>query len=194
MSASIELPFSAEVAFDAFADLPRQPSWSSWLRSVSYIDDDADDAINNDNDDESNVRSSPSPIPLRRTRWTMAWRRLTFSWIAKSTVLDRPRQIDWESTSGLRNRGSVKFVPLPMAVPVDDQQRVDGVDSDGGATNTLMTLSMTFVAPRIVAALVKRSDKISRLVEDRMLEPTLVGFRRVVMEEDLGISHHDSCH
>ena len=40
VDASIDLPFGADIAFDAFSDLPRQPSWSSWLRSVSYINND----------------------------------------------------------------------------------------------------------------------------------------------------------
>ena len=30
-------PFSAKIGFDTIADLTRQPSWSSWLRSVTYI-------------------------------------------------------------------------------------------------------------------------------------------------------------
>ena len=36
-SASIMLPFSEDVAFDAFSDLTRQPSWCKYLHSVSYI-------------------------------------------------------------------------------------------------------------------------------------------------------------
>jgi len=40
VSAEMELPFPAEIAHDAFSDLPRQPEWSPWLHSVECIAND----------------------------------------------------------------------------------------------------------------------------------------------------------
>jgi hypothetical protein len=46
---------------------------------------------------------------------------------------------------------------------------------------------MKFIAPRIVASIMKRSDVISTFMEDKMLMPTLINFREIVMEKDLGM-------
>jgi len=158
-SARITLPFPAAVAFDAFADLPRQPSWSPWLREVRYLDDDS-------NDDGG--AGSQTGIPFRQTRWTMGYRGFRFSWDAVSTRLERPAVIEWKSTSGLRNFGSVRFTEGGTAT----------------AAETEMVLSLTFVAPRVIAALFRRSSRIQELMET-MLTGTLVGFRDVVLEEDV---------
>lgn len=91
-SSTIILPFSASVAYDAFSDVTRQPSWSPWLYSVSYIDD------------GMNARSE--------TEWKMKLFGFQYSWRAISTRLDRPHFIEWQSTSGLRNGGRVQFEPL----------------------------------------------------------------------------------
>lgn len=61
-SASITLPFSSHVAYDAFSDVRRQPSWSPWLRSVSYLDG-SFDVSNNANKSE----------PFRETQWVAAF-------------------------------------------------------------------------------------------------------------------------
>lgn len=91
-SALIDLPFSADVAFDAFQDPTRQPSWSSWLRSVEYID----------------KFNTPEV-----TKWTMGMAGIKFSFIARHTNRDRANGIiEWRSESGLRNNGRVEIVRL----------------------------------------------------------------------------------
>ena len=161
VSSEVSLPFSATVAFDAFSDLPRQPSWSKWLKSVEYIDTLEDASV-----------CKQSGIPLRQTRWTLGYRGLRFSWDAVSTVLDRPNRIDWESTSGLKNLGSVQFVE----------------HKDGADMATIMTLSIKLSAPRIFVKLLRKSESIGAFVENKMLARTLKNFRDIVMEEDLKIS------
>ena len=54
------------------------------------------------------------------------------------------------------------------------------------AVETEMLLSMRFRAPRVIAALFRRSSKIRHVMEE-MLEGTLQGFKSVVMQEDLGL-------
>ena len=62
-SAAIVLPFSKDVAFEAFSDLSRQPSWCSYLGAVEYVGVAAECSV----DDEECV-------PLRSSRWTVAVR------------------------------------------------------------------------------------------------------------------------
>jgi len=65
-SASILLPFSEDVAFDAFSDLTRQPSWCKYLHSVKYIGLVDGEDIADDN------------IPLRKSQWTVGVKGLRF--------------------------------------------------------------------------------------------------------------------
>lgn len=146
VSSNIDLPFSAEIAFDAFSDLPRQSSWSPWLKSVEYVKDGSS----------------------RETKWTMkSVLGVSYSWNAISTRLERPRVIEWESSKGLKNWGRVEFV-----------------HKDVNATT--MRLTLTFVAPRIVARFFKNRDGgLSRVVKTRIVGRTLHNFRRVVLAEDV---------
>lgn len=180
VSSSINLPFSADVAFSAFADLPRQPSWSSWLHSVSYIENE-------------NPEYTECGIPLQETKWVMRWKKaraLSFSWKSRVTKFERPNCIEWESTSGLKNLGRITFIetegPKPRRIMENDMSE-EAVASTS-KVNTEMILEMKFIAPRIVAGMMRRSDAISSLMEDQMLEPTMTSFRRIVMEDDLGMT------
>ena len=88
IASEINLPFSAEIAYDAFSDLSRQPMWSPWLRSVEYISQ-------------------------TETVWEMRrFLGLSYSWTALSTKTERPRLIEWESTKGLKNYGRVEFTQI----------------------------------------------------------------------------------
>ena len=87
ISSEINLPVSSEVAFDAYSDLPRQASWSPWLRSVEYVGDEQNETL-----------------------WKM--RRImgvSYSWTAINRRVERPSVIEWESTKGLKNFGRVDF-------------------------------------------------------------------------------------
>lgn len=158
-SASIMLPFSADVAFTAFSDLTRQPSWCKYLYNVEYIDSEVNDD-NNNNDDGG---TPPSPI-LRSSKWTVGVKGLRFSWKARDTKIIRPHRIEWESTSGLKNIGSVVFTP------------------DNNSTQ--MKLCFIFVLPRVVSSLYRKLN-IRKYTEDVMLADMLQQFRDVVIREDL---------
>ncbi|KAG7359907.1 cyclase/dehydrase [Nitzschia inconspicua] len=86
VSSRIELPFSVYDAYDAYADLPRQPTWSSWLDSV---------VIKTDNPNES--------------VWTMKFLGIRYSWTAVAVQNKRPHIIQWKSITGLQNFGTVRF-------------------------------------------------------------------------------------
>lgn len=158
-SASIDLPFSAEVAFDAFSDLTRQPSWCKYLHSVEYIG--LVNEIETSRDD-----SSADNVPLRSSKWTVGVKGIRFSWTASDTRIIRNKRIEWASNSGLKNIGSVVFTPS---------------SSD---STTHMELCFTFVLPRFVSSLYRRLN-IRKYTEDVMLADMLRQFRDVVTEEDL---------
>lgn len=145
ITSEVPLPFSREVAFDAYSDLRRQPSWSSWLHSVEYTD-------------ESKEKS----------KWTMKFMGIKYSWTAVALKNERPHVIQWQSTSGLRNFGIVQFLP-----------------QNDAENPTLMTMKMTFVAPRAAAAVFRRSKAMAKFVKDKMILDSMVNFRNVVLEKDL---------
>ena len=176
VSAAIHLPFSAEEAFEAFSNLERQATYSSWIKSVTYIEDEE-----RQGDETSPViekRFSKCGMELKETKWVMGWRKFKFSWKSRVTTMERPHRIDWESTSGLQNMGSVRFEDIIRSSDEEDER-----DANGRVLKTRMTLSMKFIAPRIVASVLRRSDKISSLMEDKMLQPTLEKFSQVVSND-----------
>ena len=166
-SASIMLPFSADVAFSAFSDLTRQPSWCKYLHSVEYIG-----LVNEDEDNDSRINDSDlqtQDIPLRSSKWTVGVKGLRFSWTASDTRIIRNKRIEWASTSGLKNIGSVVFTPS---------------SSSQSDSTTHMTLRFVFVLPRLVSSLYRRLN-IRKYTEEVMLADMLEQFRDVVIEEDL---------
>mmetsp|Transcript_764 Transcript_764/g.1685 ORF Transcript_764/g.1685 Transcript_764/m.1685 type:complete len:428 (+) Transcript_764:186-1469(+) len=160
IKSEIELPFSAEVAYDAYSDLSRQASWSSWLESVEVVGNQND----GDGDDGSNNASKVESL------WTSKMFGIRYSWTAVAVKNERPHTIRWKSVTGLRNEGIVRFYK-----------------KEGNAYNqgpTLMTLRMAFVAPRAVSAMIRRSKKLSNYVEEKMIAQSLEGFRDIVLECD----------
>lgn len=153
VSTTLEVPFDAFIAFDAFSDLPRQAEFSPWLRKVEYIVP----------PDTTQGRVGRN---LGETKWYMGFRGVSFTWNAVSTKLERPTLIEWESTSGMKNYGRVDF------------ERKD-------ENSTIMTMTMTFVAPRIVAGLFRRSSIMANFVQNQILRSTLENFRTIIMEKDL---------
>jgi uncharacterized membrane protein len=145
VTSELELPFSAEVAYDAYSDLTRQPTWSSWLSSVEYLDE------------EKQI-----------SKWTVKFMGLSYSWTAVAVKYERPHTIQWKSTSGLQNFGTVKFHPKE-----DDN-------------NTVMNVSISFVAPRAASSLLRKSNKLTNVVRDKMVASSLSEFRDIVLENDLG--------
>lgn len=88
VESEIELPFSPDVAFDAFADLRRQPSFSQWLIKVEYIDGWAHNGVGS------------------RSKWTISVSGFRFSWKSVSKQHDRANGImEWGSLTGLKNEG-----------------------------------------------------------------------------------------
>jgi uncharacterized membrane protein len=166
VSSRLALPFSAAVAFDAFSDLPRQSSWSPWLQSVEYVT-------------TADRTSASSSTTANETKWTMrSVLGVSYSWHSRTTQLDRPHVIAWESVRGLPNWGRVEFHNRPA----DD-------DKDGNSSHAErcdMQLTLTFQTPRLVARFFGKEDgRLTRLVQNRIVAQTLRNFRQVVWTHDL---------
>jgi uncharacterized membrane protein len=144
VTSQISLPFSAEIAYDAYSNLPRQPSWSSWLDSVVMSEDNPKESI-----------------------WTLKFLGMSYSWTAEAVKNIRPHTIQWRSTSGLQNYGTVRFL--------------EGKSGE----STVMTMQMTFVAPRAISLLFNQSTTLTNFVEKKMVGDSLVQFRKVVLENDV---------
>ena len=159
VSSEIELPFSAEVAYEAYSDLTRQPSWSSWLESVVVLNDGSDSGGGSTDD------------PKVESKWTLKIMGIRYSWTAEAVQNERPHTIRWKSVTGLRNEGIVRF------------HHSEGKSYDEGPT--LMTLQMVFVTPRAVTSILRRSKRLSRFVEEQMIARSLQEFRDIVLENDV---------
>merc|ERR1712238_487124 len=105
--------------------------------------------------------------------------KFTFGWNAKSTKLERPRIIQWESTKGLKNSGCATFTE--NCVLTDE---VKDYNDDANMVNTTMVLTVKFIAPTIVARALGRSSKVEAFM-NRLLMGTLTSFQEVVSKEDV---------
>jgi uncharacterized membrane protein len=150
VTSQVELPFSAEVAYDAYSNLTRQPSWSAWLHSVDYLEDSKE-----------------------KSKWTISYLGLKYSWEAIALKNEPPHTIQWKSTSGLQNFGTVRFLQDDVAQP------------------TLMTMKMTIEAPRAAAALFRRSNGLKNFVQEKMITASMTTFRDVVLETNLKENQQD---
>ena len=144
-------------------DIIQCSSWCKYLHSVEYIG-----LV----DEESESNTSPNNsinnnIPLRQSKWTVSIKNLRFSWTASDTSIIRPNRIEWQSTSGLRNMGSVDFTP----------------QSSSSSTATEMTICFKFITPRVVSSLFRRSVKIRQYTEDVLLGNMLSDFRDAIVDE-----------
>jgi len=108
----VEIP--VQVAWELWSDLERIPHWMQWIRSVEIL-----------------------PDQPELSRWHLATRGLDFNWQSR-IVKQIPHQImQWESVTGLPNRGAVRFydrgahcvVKLTVAysLPAWVSQWVDGL-------------------------------------------------------------------
>ncbi|KAL7581039.1 hypothetical protein ACA910_005844 [Epithemia clementina (nom. ined.)] len=145
---SIMLPFSAKTAHGRFTDLPQQPRWSPWLSSVLYQGEESE--------------------------WKINIRGISFKWRAKSQLLDNPwLGIQWESVSGVPNRGTVEFIP-----------KVNETCE--------MRVCIAIKPPRVLNPLFRRAESLllKDFIRDKIIKWSLEMFRDVV-KADLAIERGD---
>eukprot|EP00953_Heterococcus_sp_UTEX-ZZ885_P017724 9917-Heterococcus_DN1.PRE.5 len=113
-SVSLEIPVSKEEAYGLYSQLDQHTRWSPWLNDVTY---DKDQGV---------------------STWVLRVLGLRISWESINTVEEPPREIAWESRTGLQNRGRVTFV------------------DDGSEPNKcIMDLTLSYNIPRAIAAVLR---------------------------------------
>ena len=145
---SLPLPFSHKKACETFTDLPQQSRWSPWISSVEYI-------------------------PAQgETEWTLNVRGFQFRWRAKSTILDNPKGIRWESVSGVKNQGYVVFIPTSK-------------------TTCVISVKMQIFTPRLLTSLFRGTPIfVEDFLQNKLLKWSLEMFRDIV-KADLALERGD---
>ena len=82
----VEVPTSVDRAWELWSDLEQMPKWMKWINAVAISPDDPDLSV-----------------------WTLKASGLEFSWRSRILKLVRNQIIQWESVSGLPNRGAIRF-------------------------------------------------------------------------------------
>lgn len=149
VSVSMPLPFSDSIASSRFTDLPQMSRWCPWLNSVTYLD------------------------AAGLTEWNLNIKGVKFSWKAQSETLTIPKGIKWNSVSGLRNSGVVKF---------------ESASSD----SCIMKLKMMIIMPQIMVSLFQGMPTIVHdFLQNKLLKWSLEMFRDVV-KADLALERGDN--
>ena len=98
----------------------------------------------------------------RRSEWTLRAKGLTINWQAVNNIEDPPNHISWESTSGLSNRGEVRFTDLE--------------------THTRMDLKISYYLPGAIAKVVGNIRIVNKFIE-KTLRNDLQRFRSTIMKD-----------
>jgi 2-succinyl-5-enolpyruvyl-6-hydroxy-3-cyclohexene-1-carboxylate synthase len=154
---SLPLPFSADIAWSRFTDLPSMSRWSPWITSVRYHG-------------------------MEETEWMINIRGIPLKWRAKSRLINEPfKGIQWESVNGLKNRGIVEFIEEKV-----NQKKNLGVDFEDQqsrqTSSCLMNVRMTLTPPRLFRPLIQGASTLflEEFLRDKLLKWSLEMFRDVV--------------
>lgn len=85
-SVEIEVEAPIDLVWNLWSDLEQMPRWMKWIDSVEVLPDDPNQA-----------------------RWKLNTGGLEFTWMSRNIKVIPHQIIQWESVSGLPNRGSVRF-------------------------------------------------------------------------------------
>ncbi len=85
-SVQVDVEASIDFVWGLWSDLEQMPHWMKWIDSVRILDDDPE-----------------------LSRWKLATGGLEFTWLSKILKVVPNQIIQWESVSGLPNRGAIRF-------------------------------------------------------------------------------------
>ncbi|MEL7084118.1 MAG: SRPBCC family protein [Cyanobacteria bacterium P01_A01_bin.3] len=80
----IQVPESIDRVWELWVNLELLPQWMKWIRSVTMLDDNL-------------------------SQWELDSRGFSFSWTSRTHTTIEHQRIEWESVSGLSNRGALRF-------------------------------------------------------------------------------------
>jgi uncharacterized membrane protein len=105
----IEVPADPGRCYELYSQLEEHPRWSPWLRSVVFLDH-----------------------TERVSEWTLESRGVRVAWKARNTIEEHGKCIQWESITGLPNKGLVTF-----------EEKAPGL--------TTMELTLSYAVPKPIA-------------------------------------------
>jgi uncharacterized membrane protein len=85
-SVQVEVETPIQVVWGLWSDLEQMPRWMKWIDSVKLLEDDPE-----------------------LSRWKLASGGFEFSWLSRITKLVPDQIMQWESVTGLSNRGAIRF-------------------------------------------------------------------------------------
>ncbi len=136
-SVQVEVEASIDHVWSLWADLEQLPNWMNWITSVKVLEDQPE-----------------------LSRWTLSTSGLQFSWQSRITKRIPNQIIQWESISGLANRGAIRFY-------------------DRGE-NSIVKMTISYAVPGILAQ-VMNTPFVGRFVEST-LQADLDRFREYVLK------------
>ncbi|EKX38413.1 hypothetical protein GUITHDRAFT_77186, partial [Guillardia theta CCMP2712] len=99
-----------------WSDLEQMPKWQAWIHSVH---------VQPDGSSKWTLKKSVLGVPL------------SFSWTAQELPREEGRLIQWEATSGVKNRGRVEFEE----------------EEEGGREGVRVTMTIEYSLPSVIVFL-----------------------------------------
>ena len=124
-SVQVEVAAPIDRVWSLWADLEQLPNWMNWITSVK-------------------VSQAQPELSL----WTLSTSGLQFSWQSRITKKVPNQIIQWESISGLSNRGAIRFY-------------------DRGAEGSIVRMTIAYAVPSLLAQLMNNT------VVDRFVQATI---------------------
>ncbi|MBE9009838.1 SRPBCC family protein [Pseudanabaenaceae cyanobacterium LEGE 13415] len=114
-TAQVEVAASIEKVWGLWSDLEQMPNWMNWISSVKVSEEQPE-----------------------LSRWTLNAAGLQFSWQSHLTKIIPNQIIQWESISGLPNRGAIRFY-------------------DRGTEGSVVKMTIAYSVPELLARLMNNS-------------------------------------
>jgi len=124
-SVQVEVEASIDKVWSLWSDLEQMPNWMNWITSVKVSEDQPE-----------------------ISRWTLSTGGLQFSWQSRLTKKIPNQIIQWESISGLPNRGAIRFY-------------------DRGTNRSVVKMTIAYAVPQLLAQLMNNS-MVDRFVQSNI--------------------------
>lgn len=139
-SAQVEVAAPIEKVWGLWSDLEQMPNWMNWIASVKVSEEQPE-----------------------LSRWTLSASGLQFSWQSRLTKIIPNQIIQWESISGLPNRGAIRFY-------------------DRGTEGSIVKMTIAYSVPELLAQIMN-NGMVDRFVQSN-IRADLDRFREYAVKVD----------
>ncbi|MGG6267613.1 SRPBCC family protein [Leptolyngbya sp. AN03gr2] len=142
-TAQVEVEASIEKVWGFWSDLEQMPNWMNWISSVKVSEEQPE-----------------------LSRWTLNAVGLQFSWQSRLTKIVPNQIIQWESISGLPNRGAIRFY-------------------DRGSEGSIVKMTIAYSVPELLAQMMN-NGMVDRFVQSN-IRADLDRFREYAVKSDQAV-------